>query len=107
MAAVVTAKVTGLSTAISRHSTSAGTSEGPMLRRTEPIDAWLGETDRRSPNYICWVQRSLNRIVAARLVEDGRIGPRTQDAVRTFQRRQGLAADGVVGPQTERALIAA
>ncbi|MCK9247754.1 MAG: peptidoglycan DD-metalloendopeptidase family protein [Solirubrobacteraceae bacterium] len=35
---------------------------------------------------------------------DGVTGPRTRRAVRTFQRRQDLAADGVAGPRTRRAL---
>jgi murein DD-endopeptidase MepM/ murein hydrolase activator NlpD len=35
---------------------------------------------------------------------DGITGPWTQQAVRTFQTRHGLAADGVAGPRTRRAL---
>lgn len=31
---------------------------------------------------------------------DGRIGTRTIDAIKKFQRQQGLTADGVVGPRT-------
>ena len=35
---------------------------------------------------------------------DGVVGPQTRRAVRRFQRRRGLTVDGVIGPQTLRAL---
>lgn len=37
---------------------------------------------------------------------DGRMGAKTTDAVRTFQRLRGLGADGIVGPQTRAAFVA-
>ena len=38
------------------------------------------------------------------IAADGVIGPQTRRAVRRFQRRRGLTVDGVIGPETLRAL---
>ncbi|HSP81537.1 MAG TPA: peptidoglycan-binding domain-containing protein, partial [Myxococcaceae bacterium] len=37
-------------------------------------------------------------------VSDGKFGPRTERAVRDFQRAQGLKVDGIAGPRTMGAL---
>jgi len=69
---------------------------------------WESEVSRSSPDYIRWVQSSLNRILRLRLAVDGIIGPMTRSAIRSFQQRQyGLKVDGVVGPMTEQVLIRA
>jgi len=36
---------------------------------------------------------------------DGEFGPKTMDAVKRFQEKAGLAADGIVGPKTAEALF--
>jgi peptidoglycan hydrolase-like protein with peptidoglycan-binding domain len=65
------------------------------------------EISRSSRDYIRWVQNALNRILGFRLSVDGIMGKYTRSAVRRFQQRAGLAADGIVGPMTESALISA
>lgn len=65
------------------------------------------QVNRNSPGYIRWVQQSLNKIMGLRLAVDGINGPKTRSAIRDFQRKNGLTADGIAGYNTERALIAA
>ena len=50
------------------------------------------------------LQLALNRAEGAALITDGLFGPATREAVRRFQRRENLSADGVAGPETHRAL---
>jgi phosphatidylserine/phosphatidylglycerophosphate/cardiolipin synthase-like enzyme/outer membrane protein OmpA-like peptidoglycan-associated protein len=69
--------------------------------------SWPGETGRDTAAYVRWVQSSLNRVSALRLAVDGMAGRTTRSAVRSFQQRSGLLVDGIVGPNTQAALIAA
>ena len=52
------------------------------------------------------LQRHLNAHYPAysRLLVDGLFGPATEAVVREFQRRANITVDGIVGPQTRRAL---
>jgi hypothetical protein len=67
---------------------------------------WAAEV-RTDSVYIRWVQESLNKIMGLRLAVDGVKGAQTASAIRSFQQRSGLTADGSVGPKTEAALVAA
>jgi peptidoglycan hydrolase-like protein with peptidoglycan-binding domain len=66
-----------------------------------------GEVNRNTPDYVRWIQQSLNRLQGAQLAVDGLFGSLTRSAVIRFQQQRGLAADGIVGPLTEVALTAA
>lgn len=49
-------------------------------------------------------QRELNR-AGFELVIDGAFGPDTEADVRTFQKHSGIKSDGIIGPQTWKALL--
>lgn len=59
---------------------------------------------------ISYIQQMVNwqnnayGVSAPHLAIDGAFGPQTKAAVVAFQRNRGLTADGIVGPQTWRAL---
>lgn len=49
-------------------------------------------------------QSALNEVGGSELTKDGKFGPKTDAAVRQFQQKAGLVADGIVGPLTSGAL---
>jgi N-acetylmuramoyl-L-alanine amidase len=53
------------------------------------------------------VQSRLAHLGQGAVDEVGRFGPPTEAAVRAFQQERGLPADGIVGPDTWRALVGA
>ncbi|WP_234800874.1 peptidoglycan-binding domain-containing protein [Luteitalea pratensis] len=57
--------------------------------------------------YNRWLQRSLNTVLRASLVVDGRRGPETVKKIKEFQRKKGLDPNGEIGMMTEDALAAA
>ncbi len=82
--------------------------ESGLGQSARPFESELEEeVDRRSSEYVEWLQRSLNGLIGAGLVVDGDFGRRTRHAVRRFQRQAGITIDGKVGSQTEAALIRA
>lgn len=59
---------------------------------------------RMTGTDVTMVQRVLSHRGFA-VADDGTFGPATDAAVRSFQRREGLTADGIVGPKTWGALF--
>lgn len=53
---------------------------------------------------ISGLQQAL-KVLGYRVVADGKYGPETRQAVTSFQMRAGIVADGIVGAQTEAALV--
>lgn len=83
-----------------------GENEGELLEM-EQFEYLESEVNRNTPNYIRWVQDSLNKILGLQLKVDGIMGSQTRSAIRNFQQKQRLVVDGVVGPATIRTLIKA
>ena len=54
--------------------------------------------------YVCTLQDALNTVGTHSIGVDGVFGPKTQEAVRAFQRANRLTADGIVGCATWTAL---
>ncbi|MBI1949262.1 MAG: peptidoglycan-binding protein [Deltaproteobacteria bacterium] len=79
------------------------------VRRAEPRRGLSSEQDalRRGArgDEVKELQRSLNER-GARLAEDGKFGPKTERALKDFQRDNGLEQDGVRGKKTTEALKA-
>jgi peptidoglycan hydrolase-like protein with peptidoglycan-binding domain len=63
----------------------------------------LGSGRNSSPEQVTQLQEMLNA-QGGQLDVDGKFGPRTEEAVRNFQRENNLEIDGVVGPETQAAL---
>ena len=80
---------------------------GAPVLRNDWEELVESSVNRRSPMYVRWVQRSLNKLLGINLAEDGIVGRNTRRAIRRFQKRAGLVPDGIAGSRTERALIAA
>ncbi|MDH3661339.1 MAG: penicillin-insensitive murein endopeptidase [Alphaproteobacteria bacterium] len=57
--------------------------------------------------FVRWVQSSLNQLEGLNLRINGMMNRATRNAVRKFQRQQGLPVDGIAGPDTEQALLQA
>jgi peptidoglycan hydrolase-like protein with peptidoglycan-binding domain len=85
---------------------TGGSSPTPAAPAT-PTPATSTTVNRSSAAYIKWVQAGLNKVLGLKLAVDGINGSMTRAAVRDFQSRQGLPADGNMNLATEQALTRA
>lgn len=69
-----------------------------------PVRDLAPQVPAPSGSDVAELQERLNELGFGPLTVDGVYGPRTIEAVRSFQRARGLLADGVVGPATWEAL---
>jgi uncharacterized protein (TIGR02594 family) len=82
----------------------------PSIRRPPPasphFDPQLAPCvcPAHGTEFVRWVQSALNRIEGAGLPVDGEMSAAARSALRRFQRRRRLPADGIAGPETEQAL---
>lgn len=72
------------------------------IRQSEPCICPTGGTE-----LVRWVQSALNQISGLRLSVNGLMNRATREALRDFQKQEGLPVDGIAGPETKQALIAA
>jgi peptidoglycan hydrolase-like protein with peptidoglycan-binding domain len=65
------------------------------------------EIDPESSMHERWLQQALNRTLDLRLRADDAGGPAVRSALRSFQRRHGLPADGELSEEVEQLLVSA
>lgn len=82
-----------------------GVEKGQAPPRHKVAKAVKRTVNRKSREYVRWIQASLNRVLKTRLAVDGIMGRRTREAVRKFQKQSGTKVDGIVGSRTEAALL--
>ncbi len=70
----------------------------------DDFEAWRAEHASDDAGSVLEVQRALAGLGYDVGAADGNLDARTRDAVKRFQREQGLAVDGIVGPRTWAAL---
>lgn len=84
-------------------SSSINTSANPDAHSVPTSNLYRGSRG----DGVAWTQAICNRLVGTNIGIDGQYGTNTVNAVKTFQRKYGLSADGIVGPQTRNKMIEA
>ena len=70
-------------------------------RLPEPQAGARAAASAGSPEYVRWLQSTLNRAIGGTLPIDGVMSAAVRDAIRDFQRNNRLPVSGYIGPDTE------
>ena len=91
--------------AVKAHQTASGVaSDGRVGNETWPVT--IVQVGNGSTGEAVTAAQELLAFTSDGLAADGIFGPETDKATRAFQEGAGLAVDGIVGPETWHALIA-
>lgn len=85
---------------------ATGTSIVLEKSASEQENYWI-ESGAPCNSYNCWVQESLNALMAGSLTVNGRINSETRELIRQFQQQQGIGDTGIIDTGTERRLLEA
>ena len=80
--------------------------DGPKASNKTTVDVaepTLRKGDKGS--QVKLLQRHLNSLNIANLDVDGDFGPKTESAVRAFQKKHDLSVDGIYGPKTYKKMV--
>jgi peptidoglycan hydrolase-like protein with peptidoglycan-binding domain len=87
--------------------TPAGPSTPSVVEQVPPEEEFpIGEAIYKKGATGADVE-SIQRLLGGKLEVDGKLGPKTDTAIRAFQKANNLTVDGKVGPKTRAALYAA
>lgn len=76
----------------------------PEFNRLHPRNAGKFAKKGDTGDNVSNTQEALNKTGNGELKVDGKFGPKTEKAVKGFQRKAGLTVDGIVGPKTSASL---
>lgn len=71
----------------------------PQIEYSQPSDDQTIAKGAKGEE-VCWIQAALNQVINANLIVDGDFGNNTETALKTFQTKCGIEADGIANAKT-------